>query len=111
MIESYDFGRMNVDGESHTNDLKIFPETVKGNWWRDEGHLLQVQDLEDVFEYEPDLLIIGQGYNGRMKVSDEVIERLESEGIDYIAKKSTEAVEEFNERQGDGVVGVFHLTC
>ncbi len=111
MIESYDFGRMNVDGETHTNDLKIFPETVKGEWWRDEGHLLQLQDIEDVLEYEPDLLIIGQGAQGRMEIDSEVREELESRGIDFIAKKTSEAVQAYNEKIGEGVVGIFHLTC
>lgn len=110
MINEYEFGKMKVEGTLFTDDLKIFPERVIPNWRRTEGHLLQVQDLKDVFEQCPDKLIIGTGASGNLDVDDAVIQRLKRLNIDYKIRKTGVATEIFNNEEG-GVVGVFHLTC
>jgi hypothetical protein len=111
MIDHYQFGQMIVNGETFTNDLKLFPEGIKDNWWRDEGHLLQRDDLDDVFEYRPDVLVIGQGANGRMRISDDLKERFDDADFEVIAAPTADAVDAYNERADDNVIGVFHLTC
>jgi len=40
MIESYDFGRIVVNGRKFGSDLIIFPDRVNGGWWRKEGRTL-----------------------------------------------------------------------
>lgn len=109
-MDDYSFGSIQVDGTEYTQDLKLFPHEIKPNWWRDEGHLLQVADIEDVLEYEPRLLMIGQGAHGRMKISDEVKTQLDHHGISFEGIPTAAAVERYNETEGD-VIGVFHLTC
>ncbi len=109
-VDEYSFGSIVVDGTKYTQDLKIFPHELKRNWWRDKGHLLQVEDIQDILDYEPRRVIIGQGASGRMKVSDQVKEKLDEHGIDYTMTQTDKAVEEFNQASGD-VVGAFHLTC
>ena len=110
-IQDYSFGKMKITGKTYTNDLKIFPNKIKPDWWRKEGHLLQTDDIKDVFEFEPDLLIIGQGKSGRMEISEKLKEKLEESSIDYIAEDTAEAVKEFNKTKKEKVVGTFHLTC
>jgi hypothetical protein len=34
MIESYDFGRIVIDGRKFGSDVAIFPYRIDGNWWR-----------------------------------------------------------------------------
>jgi len=111
IIESYLFGRMKVDGDVFDSDLIIFPEKVKSSWWRTEGHYLQMKDLGEILDYNPEVLIIGTGYFGRMDVADEVIKRLEETGIKYYIEKSSKAVEIFNKIDSKKKVGAFHLTC
>lgn len=36
MINSYDFGRIVVDGKAYTSDVIIFPDRVNSYWWRKE---------------------------------------------------------------------------
>jgi hypothetical protein len=110
-IQGYSFGKMEINGELYTNDLKIFPNKIKLDWWRKEGHLLQIEDIEDVFDFKPDLLIIGQGKSGRMKMSEKLKKKLEESYINYIAGDTAEVVKEFNKIKKEKVVGVFHLTC
>lgn len=112
MIESYSFGEITIDGEKYTNDVIIFPDRVKGNWWRKEGHRLHPEDIKNVIETSPDTLIIGTGANGRMTVPAETRNYIESEDIDLIVEKSGGAVGKYNEIAGKrDAVAAIHLTC
>ena len=48
-IDSYQFGKIVVDGTSYTSDVIILGKTIVSNWWRKQGHLLSAEDLEAVF--------------------------------------------------------------
>lgn len=112
MIESYSFGKIVVDGQKYTNDVKIFPNRVEGNWWRKEGHSLSPEDIEDIIEFGPDVLIVGTGSSGRMTVPSETRDYIESKDIELVVKKSEEASELYNEISEDSdVVAAIHLTC
>lgn len=112
-IDSYSFGKMVIDGREHNNDCIVFSDEVRGNWWRKRGHLLNTEDLDWVLEKGPEILVIGCGASGIMKVPDEVIEFLNSNDIRAEVYNTAEAVRRFNELQEEGtdVSGAFHLTC
>ncbi len=110
MIESYDFGRIVIDGRTYTRDVLIFPDRVLGSWWRKEGHSLSVEDLKEVLEFGPKTLVIGTGRSGLLKVKDETRERLESEGIEVIVESTGKACDVLNSL-GPNAAGAFHLTC
>lgn len=112
MIDSYEFGRIVINGKRYSNDLILFFDKVKDGWWRKEGHLLHVEDLKDVLEVEPEVLVVGTGYSGLMAVSLETRKYVESKGIELIAQKTKEACETFNRLvKSRKVVAVLHLTC
>lgn len=112
MIDSYSFGHITVDGRSYTSDLIIYPERVDSSWWRKEGHKLQLQDLQDVLEYRPEVLLVGQGNPGRMKVPDELVRELEQRGIRVWFGPTEEAVQRYNKLgTSKRVVAALHLTC
>jgi len=112
-IEEYDFGRIVVNGKEYTRDLIIFPDKVKANWWRREGHLLLKKDIEDVVEGKdkPEVLIIGTGMYGAMEVPEETREYIRSKGVEIIVEKTKKACELFNELKNKRVVAALHLTC
>jgi hypothetical protein len=111
-IDDYSFGRIVIDGKTYTSDVIVYPDKVDPSWWRKEGHLLQKADLHDVIGAGPDVIVIGTGNLGVMKVPDSTISFLESKGIVIIVKKTAKAVEIFNEESKKGkTVGAFHLTC
>ena len=66
-IDSYSFGVMKVDGAEYTADLIIFPDRIRANWWRKQGHSLAVEDLDDVLGFKPEVLVIGKGASGLME--------------------------------------------
>jgi hypothetical protein len=111
-IEAYRFGHIVIDGETHTNDVIILPERVIGGWWREEGHVLHIADLDAVFDAAPDALIVGQGANGRMRVPREVERALSDAGIELIAANTHDAVERYNAmRDQRDIAAALHLTC
>lgn len=113
MIESYDFGRIMLDGKRYSSDVIIFPDRVRDGWWRKEGHRLHIEDLKEVVEAKPDVLVVGTGYSGLMKVPTEVKQRLEEKGIEVIVQPTRKACETFNQliQSGRKAVAAFHLTC
>ncbi len=113
-IQDYGFGRMVIDGESYRSDVIVYPERVDASWWRKEGHLLVPEDLPFLPEDPPEILVVGQGKFGFMKISPELQELLNRLGVELRADKTARAVEIYNtlwEQAGRKVIGAFHLTC
>ena len=112
MIDSYDFGRIVIHGRRYTTDLIVFPDRVKDGWWRKEGHNLHIEDLDEVVQHNPTVIIIGTGYSGLMKVPAGTREYVESKGIELIAQRTAEACKTFNRLiKSKKVVAALHLTC
>lgn len=112
MIDSYNFGNITIDSKKFTKDLIIFPEKINSNWRRKIGHLLSEDDIAEILDYKPEVLIIGTGASGLMKVDDRVKDKLKASGIEFIIKKTSEAVDEYNRVCRDKeVVCALHLTC
>ena len=113
MIESYSFGNMTIMGESHRNDLKIIDNQIVGNWWRREGHALYAEDIDDILYSSVEMLVVGTGAYGSMRVTEEAKKAMEGRGIKFVAVPTKEAVTIFNTLHGQGkrVAAAFHLTC
>lgn len=112
MIESYDFGQIIVNGRRYTRDIIIFPDNVKDGWWRKEGHKLSLEDLKEVFEAKPEVLLIGTGYSGLMKVPQDVKDYATSKNIELIVENTRQACQTYNRLyRSKKVIAAFHLTC
>lgn len=113
MIDDYRFGTMVVAGTVYQADLKIVGGKVAPDWWRQKGHAVGVADVPDVFAAKPQVLVVGQGSPGYMKVLPELRTALEDAGIRLVEKPTDQAVAEFNRLHaaGTAVAGAFHLTC
>ena len=113
-IDSYDFGRITIDGEAYGRDVIISPDGVKRDWWRKEGHSLCPEDLGPVLEANPGVVIIGCGASGLLSVPEETRRWLADKGIDLIDLPTRAACERYNELSGEEgarVVAGLHLTC
>ncbi len=111
-IDSYSFGRIVIDGKTYTSDVIIYPGRVDASWWRKEGHLLQLADLDEVLQAKPQVLVIGTGYSGVMRVPRETIDGITRHGIEVKAERTSRAVEEYNELRGrKTVIAALHITC
>lgn len=112
MIDSYSFGRMVVNSQTFTSDIIIFPDRINQSWWRKSGHRLCLEDMKEVFKAEPEVIVIGTGFYGLMKVEKEVKEKARSQEILFIVENTKKAVQKFNEFSSKKkTVAAFHLTC
>jgi len=114
MIENYATGsHMTIGGKKYHQDLKIIHGRVTGNWWRIQGHRLHLDDIADILSAHPEVLVIGTGYAGNMRIPDSVRSVIESHEISIIAEKTATATTIFNQfySEGKNVAGAFHLTC
>lgn len=112
MIDSYSFGNIIIDGNKFTKDLIIYPDHINSSWKRITGHLLAEDNITEILDYKSEVLIIGTGSRGLMKVDDKVKDKLKALGIEFKIKKTAEAVEEYNRIYKDKkVVCALHLTC
>ena len=112
-IDSYRFGEMVVEGKRYTADVIVFPESVQTHWRRAEGHALALGDLDTVVEAEPEVLVVGTGNPGYLRVLPETEAYLRQQGIRLLAEPTAQAWQTYN-RLASGtakVVAAFHLTC
>jgi hypothetical protein len=113
VIDDYSFGCITVDGKEYRSDIIILPHTIVPQWRRQEGHLLQLVDIEQHEGSLPRLLVLGTGRFGMMHVAKDLQEWLCSRHITLIAERTGAACKAFNHSlyEGRPVAGAFHLTC
>jgi len=111
VIESFNFGKIIIDGTEYNSDIIIYKNSIDDKWWRRESHHLYIEDIEKILDNKPTILIIGTGCYGLMKVPLELVKYLESNNIEVIIKKTKDACNEYNKLQKENVVAAFHLTC
>jgi len=112
LIDSYRFGSIVIDGKRYTSDVIIYPDRVDADWWRKEGHQLHIEDLRTVLEEKPDVLVVGTGSPGLMRVPPATRDQLEAQGIELIVEPTDRAWRTYNQMQGARrVIAAFHLTC
>ncbi len=113
MINSYFFGQITINGQQHTKDVEVRWNGEVLDWWRNQGHVFSLADLQRALEQKPKIIILGTGAYGAARVSEEVKEETRKLNIELIIEKTGEAVKIFNKEQGAGkkVIGLFHLTC
>ena len=112
-IDSYQFGKIVIDGVSYSSDCLISGDTVEANWWRKQGHSLAVEDLKVIFTAAPSVLIVGCGASGMMQVPEKTRQALKERDIQLETHNTYKAVQKFNElsQEGVNVAAALHLTC
>jgi hypothetical protein len=109
MIEHYSFGKIVIDGREYTSDVLIIENEVH-SWWRAEGHVLNPEDLTEIFSEDIDTLVVGTGASGLLKVPEKTEKYIRSKDITLIVQETGEAVKKFNSITGKKAAA-FHLTC
>lgn len=113
MITDFSFGRIVANGQSCNNDIKIVQGTLVPDWWRKNGHAVEIEDVQDDLDSDPEVLVIGKGQPGYMRPTDSLRQHLVANGVKLIEEPTARAVETFNRLLKDGrrVAGGFHVGC
>ncbi len=111
-IDSYQFGEIVISGKEYSADVIIFPDRVIDNWWRETGHELCPEDITEVLKEKLDVLIVGCGIQGLMKMLPEVEQAAQVQGIKLIVETTDKACNTYNQLcHSKRLVAAFHLTC
>ncbi len=111
-IQAYRFGRIVIDDAVYNRDVIIFPDRVRPDWRRGNGHNLALEDLAEAIEGEPEVIILGRGVFGRMKVPESVHDSMTERGIEFLIIRTEEACKVYNElRERRRVIAALHLSC
>jgi len=119
-IESFEWGRFVINGEVHSEDgegvgkdICIIDGEVTP-WDARHGHRLNPNMVDCVFGAGIDILVIGIGVYGRIKVRDKTLKKVKAEGVnEVVIEKTPEACQIYNRlfREGKRVALLAHGTC
>jgi hypothetical protein len=114
-INHYSFGRMDIDGQSHRDDLAILSDGKIQSWLFDtDSHNIFPTNLKHLISDGIKMLIIGTGYNGLGTLTEETqryIKQLKSRGIKVQVMDTGKAVQLYNASPKEGLLACFHLNC
>lgn len=117
-INNIDWGKVEVNGKEYRQVLIIGDEVLE----RDDKKLHQLfntthqigdWEVEELFSGKPEIIIIGNGFDGVMETSSKLKVKSEKLGIELRVLKTPQAVEEFNKlsKAGKKVNALIHTTC
>ena len=109
-INSTYFGSIIIDGRKYDHDVIVYWDGEVRH--RSSSHSFTKRELMDVLMKDPEIVVIGTGTAGLMKVDPDVHIKARMEGINVIADKSLKAMSEFNKlAKNKKVAAVIHVTC
>jgi len=116
-IDAVAFGSVTIDDQEFESDIYI-----RGNGKlrkRDKkpvrkrhgtSHVLDAEELMEVCKGRPQTVIIGQGFNSMVRLTDDAREYLQSLGVEWQALSTPDAVGAFAAARGRKAL-FLHLTC
>jgi len=116
-IESTSFGDITIDGRTYDHDVVIrldgdiekrkkkLSKKLYGT-----SHIVSKDEAKFVFESGSELLVVGSGQQGNVRLSPEAETYLAKKGCKIVIRPTPEALQTFNEAQGKKI-GLFHVTC
>lgn len=110
-IDSTKFGEITINGKPYDSDMTVYWDGKLS--YRSKEHILEIGEFTKILRAEPEIVVIGTGQSGSVKLTPEVVQWAKNKHIDLYMEKTTKAVDIFNAfaNQGKKVVGVFHVTC
>ena len=112
-IDSYSFGSLVINCKTYTGDLIILPDgKILKPWWRKKGHQLNMNDLQELIDSSPEIIVVGTGISGRVIPVKNLKADLAKLSIKFIAVQNEEAIKIFNQLALEKRIGGgSHLTC
>ena len=112
MIDQFEFGTIVIDGQSYESDVIIFPDGAVEQWQHKDEHVLRPRDVDKIISAKPEVVIIGLGTVGNLRVRPRVEKRFQEAGIEVMAYRTNKACETYKELRGQRrVAAILHITC
>lgn len=74
------------------------------------SHMISLDEAQHIYQDDAELLIIGTGQNGMVKLSDEAASFLAEKNCNVKLLPTPKALEVWNQTE-DAAIAVFHVTC
>ncbi|MGC9336407.1 MAG: Mth938-like domain-containing protein [Anaerolineae bacterium] len=116
-IDGTTFGSITIDGVDLDRDViirldgrvqkrkKMLSKAIYGT-----SHVISREEAEYVYQEGAKRLIVGSGQFGLVELSDEAAGFFQDRGCQVDILPTKEAIQAWNEA-GDGIIGLFHVTC
>jgi len=116
-ITHLSWGKMEVSGLGCGKDFKLWPGGGE-NWdWRTTGTQHQPgilpADIQELIDKGSEVLVLSRGMLKMLHTSQQALELMESNQIEFYIEPTEAAVERYNQLSSEGkmVGGLFHSTC
>lgn len=109
-IDKTEFGSITVNGKIFNNDVVVcWDDSV---YERAKSHTFSKSELQELLLRGPEIIIVGTGHPGLVKIDPEAEKAARRAGIKLVAKPSSQAIQEFNKLvKNKKVIAVIHVTC
>jgi hypothetical protein len=116
-IDRSEFGSITIDGKTYDHDVMIglsgdVSKRKKKLSKREFGtsHIVSKAEAKFVFEKGCDLLVIGTGQEGNVRLSPEAERYFAKKGCKVLLQPTPEAIQSFNRSTGHKIA-LMHVTC
>ena len=116
-IDELTFGSIIIEGKKYRRDVLIFTDgTVKkrkGGFLIYGSHKIKRQELEELSQDQPEIIIVGTGTNGAANIAPEAESWAKGKNLSLLVHPSCDAVAKLNElvEQKKKVAALIHITC
>ena len=111
-IDSNKFGYFRIGKDEFKSDIKIVNDKVK-IWNYVKHHQVMPEDVKELAEASPEIIIFGTGHTGLCKIQPETLKYLDDKNIKYLIKDTAQACSDFNRLASSKrkVFAILHATC
>lgn len=120
MFQKYRFGMVKFDDREYSHDIVVHTDgnvkkRDKGHSKRKYGtsHILCADEIEILLDENPEVLVVGCGQVGVLKVGEDARKILAAKNVDLVDLPTQKATDEFNRLKNKGrrVAAIIHVTC
>ena len=110
-IDSVNFGEIVINGKIFDSDMTLFWNGKMS--YRSKEHLVEMGEFMKILMSKPEIVVIGIGMQGAVKIAPEVAEWAENVKVKIYTEVTPKAAEMFNAFVSEGrrTAGIFHVTC
>ena len=116
-IDATEFGSITIEGKTYEHDviIRLSGEVEKRRKRLSKekygtSHIISKEEAKFVFEDGCDLLIVGAGQEGNVRLSPEASEYFDKKHCRVLLQPTPEAIRAFNELR-EKKVALMHVTC
>ncbi len=110
-FDSTSFGRVVLDGRVFTHDIIVTADGSVLDRPKNMGsHTLSDSEVKSLLQGRPEVIVIGTGQYGSLKVGEDAMNSLRRDGARIVVLPTPAAIREFNAADGRKAA-LIHVTC